>query len=54
MAERLRRMTAREVEDLLRQHGFKLISQKGSHRSGETKNPACKSSFPNTVAAHCH
>jgi predicted RNA binding protein YcfA (HicA-like mRNA interferase family) len=27
--ERLRRMTAREVEGLLRQHGFELVSQKG-------------------------
>lgn len=32
MGERLRRLTAREVEDLLRRHGFRLVSQKGSHR----------------------
>ena len=32
MGERIRRMTAREVETLLRRHGFELISQKGSHR----------------------
>jgi len=32
MGERLRRMTAREVEDLLRRYGFRLVSQKGSHR----------------------
>jgi predicted RNA binding protein YcfA (HicA-like mRNA interferase family) len=32
MGERLRRMTAREVEGLLRRHGFQLVSQKGSHR----------------------
>jgi predicted RNA binding protein YcfA (HicA-like mRNA interferase family) len=25
-------MTAREVENLLRKHGFRLASQKGSHR----------------------
>ncbi|MCA1623870.1 MAG: type II toxin-antitoxin system HicA family toxin [Acidobacteria bacterium] len=25
-------MTAREVETLLRQYGFQLLSQKGSHR----------------------
>ncbi|MGH9801186.1 MAG: type II toxin-antitoxin system HicA family toxin [Blastocatellia bacterium] len=32
MAERMRRMTAREVESLLTQYGFQLVSQKGSHR----------------------
>ena len=32
MSERIRRMTAREVERLLRTYGFELISQKGSHR----------------------
>ena len=32
MAARTRRMTAREVETLLRRHGFRAISQKGSHR----------------------
>ena len=32
MSDRIRRMTAREVEGVLRQHGFLLISQKGSHR----------------------
>jgi predicted RNA binding protein YcfA (HicA-like mRNA interferase family) len=32
MSDRLRRMTAREVETLLRKHGFDLVSQKGSHR----------------------
>lgn len=32
MSERLRRMTAREAEDLLRRYGFRLVSQKGSHR----------------------
>lgn len=32
MSMRMRRMTAREVESLLREHGFELISQKGSHR----------------------
>ena len=32
MPGRVLRMTAREVERLLRQHGFQLISQKGSHR----------------------
>jgi predicted RNA binding protein YcfA (HicA-like mRNA interferase family) len=29
---RIRRMNAHEVEKLLRQYGFELISQKGSHR----------------------
>ncbi len=28
----MRRMTSRDVEVLLRQHGFALIAQKGSHR----------------------
>jgi predicted RNA binding protein YcfA (HicA-like mRNA interferase family) len=32
MTQRMRRMTAREVETLLRKHGFDLISQRGSHR----------------------
>jgi predicted RNA binding protein YcfA (HicA-like mRNA interferase family) len=32
MGERMRRMTAREVEVLLRRYGFQLSSQKGSHR----------------------
>lgn len=32
MGERMRRMTAREVEGVLRRHGFQLVSQKGSHR----------------------
>ncbi|MBW4630756.1 MAG: type II toxin-antitoxin system HicA family toxin [Iphinoe sp. HA4291-MV1] len=32
MSERIRRMTARVVESILRQYGFQLISQKGSHR----------------------
>lgn len=32
MGERIRRMTSREVEILLRHHAFELVSQKGSHR----------------------
>lgn len=32
MGQRIRRMTAQEVERLLKAHGFELISQKGSHR----------------------
>ncbi|MEH1944400.1 MAG: type II toxin-antitoxin system HicA family toxin [Nostoc sp.] len=32
MSDRIRRMTSREVETILRQYGFQLISQKGSHR----------------------
>ncbi|MFB2982197.1 type II toxin-antitoxin system HicA family toxin [Microseira sp. BLCC-F43] len=32
MSSRIRRMTAREVESILSQYGFQLISQKGSHR----------------------
>lgn len=32
MGERIRRMTARELEHLLKTAGFELISQKGSHR----------------------
>jgi predicted RNA binding protein YcfA (HicA-like mRNA interferase family) len=32
MGDRIRRMTAREVERLLKTYGFELVSQKGSHR----------------------
>lgn len=32
MSPRRRRMTAREVEALLRRYGFRQVSQKGSHR----------------------
>lgn len=32
MGERVRRMTAREVESLLGRFGSELIGQKGSHR----------------------
>ena len=32
MGERVRRMTARELERLLKDFGFELVSQKGSHR----------------------
>ena len=30
--ERIRRMKSEEVEEILRRHGFVLISQHGSHR----------------------
>ena len=29
---RMRRLTSKEVEKLLKKYGFELISQKGSHR----------------------
>jgi predicted RNA binding protein YcfA (HicA-like mRNA interferase family) len=32
MGERVRRLTAREVESILSRHGFALVAQKGSHR----------------------
>lgn len=32
MSARVRRMTARQVEAILKRHGFELVSQKGSHR----------------------
>ncbi|HOC32001.1 MAG: type II toxin-antitoxin system HicA family toxin [Armatimonadetes bacterium] len=32
MSERIRSLTAQEVEDILRRHGFALVSQRGSHR----------------------
>ncbi len=38
MSPRIVRMTAREVEALLRAGGFRLVSQKGSHR--KWRNPA--------------
>jgi len=40
MGERVVRMTSREVETILRRHGFMLISQKGSHR--KWRNEAAK------------
>ncbi len=48
MSDRIRRMTARQVEGLLRQHGFLLISQKGSHR--KWRNPEKRLQV--TVPAH--
>jgi len=32
MGDRIRRMDAKQVEKILKQYGFELISQKGSHR----------------------
>jgi len=32
MPERIRRMSGREVEAVLKRYGFELISQRGSHR----------------------
>jgi len=32
VSPRVRRMTAAELERLLTQHGFELVSQRGSHR----------------------
>ena len=32
MGERIRRMNAKQVEKILEQYGFQLVSQKGSHR----------------------
>ena len=32
MGERIRRMSAKEVEKILQKYGFELISQKGSHK----------------------
>lgn len=32
MGERIRRMDAKQVEKILKQYGFQLVSQKGSHR----------------------
>jgi len=32
MTPRTRRMTASEVETILRRYGFNMVSQKGSHR----------------------
>jgi predicted RNA binding protein YcfA (HicA-like mRNA interferase family) len=33
MGERIRQMSAAEVERILQRYGFALISQKGSHRA---------------------
>lgn len=32
MGERIRRMDAKQVEIILKRYGFRLVSQKGSHR----------------------
>lgn len=32
MGERIRRMNAKQVEKILEQYGFQIVSQKGSHR----------------------
>lgn len=32
MTPRILRMTAREVESILKRYGFELVSQRGSHR----------------------
>lgn len=32
MPERARRLTSREVEQILARHGFELMSQRGSHK----------------------
>lgn len=32
MNQHIRRMNSRQVEEILRRHGFQLVSQQGSHR----------------------
>lgn len=32
MGERIRRMDAKQIETILKRYGFRLVSQKGSHR----------------------
>jgi len=57
MPGRVLRMTAREVERLLRQHGFQLISQKGSHRKWrhlETNVQVIVPEHPRSDIAHRH
>ena len=46
MTDRVRRMTAREVEGLLRRHGFNLVSQKGSHRKWRNSEKALQVVVP--------
>ena len=46
MSRRIRRMTAREVESLLRQNGFELVSQKGSHRKWRNASLAAQVIVP--------
>jgi predicted RNA binding protein YcfA (HicA-like mRNA interferase family) len=46
MGERIRRMTARELEVILRRHGFQLISQKGSHRKWRNESLALQVIVP--------
>lgn len=37
MGSRIKRMTSRDVEVILKKYGFELISQKGSHRKWKNK-----------------
>ncbi len=46
MGGRIRRMTAREVESLLRRHGFELVSQKGSHHKWRNETLALQVIVP--------
>jgi len=46
MGERIRRMTCRELEALLRQYGFHLVSQKGSHRKWRSESSSLQVVVP--------
>lgn len=46
MSDRVRRMIAREVESLLRRHGFSLVSQKGSHRKWRNSEKGLQAIVP--------
>jgi hypothetical protein len=45
MGERIRRMDAKQVEKILKNYGFQLIAQKGSHRKWRNIARTSKSLF---------
>jgi predicted RNA binding protein YcfA (HicA-like mRNA interferase family) len=53
MSDRVRRMTAREVENLLKKHGFNLVSQKGSHQKWRNSETGLQVIVPAHSAALC-
>jgi predicted RNA binding protein YcfA (HicA-like mRNA interferase family) len=39
MGDRIRRMDAKQIDKILKQYGFELISQKGSYRKWRNFDP---------------
>ena len=44
---RMRRLTAKEVETLLKKYGFELVSQKGSHHKWRNHSLGLQVTVPN-------